>query len=116
MYGYLNIGAVEEYRPCYDQSEDLFLGVCEDWPDERWIDAASPRWQRFVVDGLGRQYALMGLDGLSLDNADVYDCRPAEEVFRGLCAMLKGLTAPCHQRRRCLCNSLHGKRNRPVPV
>ena len=91
VYGYLNIGAVEEYRPYYDRFEDLFLGVYEDWPDERWIDAASPCWQRFVVDGLGRQYAQMGLDGLFLDNADVYDYRPAEEVFQGLCAVLKGL-------------------------
>ena len=53
VYGYLNIGAVEEYRPYYDQFQELFLGVYEDWPDEQWIDVASPKWQNFIIDELG---------------------------------------------------------------
>lgn len=91
VYGYLNIGAIEEYRPYYDRFQDLFLDVYEGWPDERWIDAASPKWQAFVIDELGRQYADMGLDGLFLDNADVYYHYPTNNIFHGLCKILRGL-------------------------
>lgn len=91
VYGYLNIGSVEEYRSYYDQFQELFLGVYEDWPDEQWIDAASPEWQNFIIDELGKQYADMGLDGLFLDNADVFYYYPTEDIFKGLCAIMQGL-------------------------
>ena len=93
VYGYLNIGSMEEYRPYYDRFAHLAKEVYEDWPDERWVDVTSPEWQSFVVDELGKQYADMGLDGFFLDNADVYAHYPTEEVFQGLCAILKGLNA-----------------------
>ena len=91
VYGYLNVGAVEEYRPYYDRFGDLSLGIYEDWPDERWIDVASPSWQNFVVDELGKSYVGMGLDGFFLDNADVYYHFPTDDVFQGLCTIVKGL-------------------------
>lgn len=91
VYGYLNVGAVEEYRPYYDRFRHLSLGIYEDWPDERWIDVASPLWQNFVIDELGRDYAAMGLDGFFLDNADVYYHFPTDGVFQGLCTIMKGL-------------------------
>ena len=91
VYGYLNIGSVEEYRFYYDQFQELFLGVYDDWPDEQWIDVASPKWQNFIIDELGKQYADMGLDGLFLDNADVFYYRPTEDIFLGLCAIMQGL-------------------------
>lgn len=91
VYGYLNIGAVEEYRPYYNQFQEIFIGAYEYWPDEQWVDVASPRWQSFIIDKLGKQYVDMGLDGLFLDNADVFYYRPTEEIFLGLCAIMKGL-------------------------
>lgn len=91
VYGYLNVGAIEAYRPYYDRFRDLSLGVYEDWPDERWIDVSSPLWQSFVIDELGKDYAAMGLDGFFLDNADVYYHFPEDDVFRGLCTIMKGL-------------------------
>lgn len=91
VYGYMNIGAIEEYRPYYYRFQELFLGVYEDWPDEQWIDVASPKWQNFIVDELGKQYADMGLDGLFLDNADVFYYRPTEDIFLGLCEIMHGL-------------------------
>ena len=91
VYGYLNIGAIEEYRPYYHRFRDLSLGSYEDWPDERWVDVSSPAWQRFVVGELGESCARLGLDGLFLDNADVYYRYPAEDIFQGLCAILEGL-------------------------
>ncbi len=91
VYGYLNIGSLEIYRPYYDSFKHLSQGVYEDWPDESWIDVSSSEWQRFIVDELGKQYAEMGLDGLFLDNADIYYIRETEEIYRGLCIILSGL-------------------------
>ena len=91
VYGYINVGAIEEFRPYYDRFQDLFLGIYEDWPDERWIDVSSPLWQNFVIDGLGKDYAAMGLDGFFLDNTDVYYHFPEDDVFQGLCTIMKGL-------------------------
>lgn len=91
VYGYLNIGALEEYRPYHGRFQDLALDVYEDWPDERWVDVSSSPYQSFIVDELGRRYAGMGLDGLFLDNADVYHLYPTEDIFQGLCAILQGL-------------------------
>lgn len=93
VYGYLNIGAIEQYRSYYERFREATLGVYEDWPNERWIDVSNPRWQAFVVKMLGKQYADMGLDGFFLDNADVYYHYPTEKTFQGLCAILKGLKA-----------------------
>ena len=91
VYGYLNIGSIEVYRPFYDRFRNLALGTYEGWPDERWVDVSSSAWQDFLTDELGRQYVDKGLDGLFLDNADVYDHYPAEAMFQGLCTILKGL-------------------------
>ncbi|HPW53905.1 MAG TPA: endo alpha-1,4 polygalactosaminidase [Erysipelotrichaceae bacterium] len=91
VYGYLNIGSVEEYRSYFDRFKDLYLGIYQDWPDEQWIDVSSLEWQNFIVFELGKQYVEMGLDGLFLDNADVYYRYPSEEIFQGLCSILQGL-------------------------
>ncbi len=91
VYGYLNIGSVEEYRPYYDLFKELRLGVYENWPDENWVDAASPDWQKFIIYELGKKYADMGFDGFFLDNADVFYFYPTEEIFSGLCEILCGL-------------------------
>ena len=91
IYGYLNIGSIEVYRLYYSRFEELFLGIYQDWPDEKWIDVSSSLWQDFIVNDLARQYVALGLDGLFLDNADVYYNYPQEEIYQGLCSILKGL-------------------------
>lgn len=91
IYGYLNIGSIEVYRLYYSRFEELFLDIYQDWPDENWIDVSSSLWQDFIVDDLARQYVALGLDGLFLDNADVYYNYPQEEIYQGLCSILKGL-------------------------
>lgn len=93
VYGYLNIGAVEEYRSYYERFKSITLAVYENWPDERWINVAKPEWQTFLIDELGREYVDMGLDGFFLDNADVYGLYPTEPVFQGLCRIMSGLKA-----------------------
>lgn len=91
VYGYLNIGSLEEYRPYYDRFKHLSLGVYKDWPDERWIDVSASEWQSFLIDELSKQYADMGLDGFFLDNADIYYISETEDIYRGLCTILTGL-------------------------
>ncbi|MDD7201219.1 MAG: endo alpha-1,4 polygalactosaminidase [Sphaerochaetaceae bacterium] len=91
VYGYLNIGSIEAYRPFYDRFKQLSLAPYENWPDERWVDVSASTWQDFLTDELGRQYVDKGIDGFFLDNADVYDHYPTEETFQGLCTILKGL-------------------------
>ncbi len=91
VYGYINIGALEEYRPYFKDFSDLSLGVYKNWEDERWIDVSDLRWQNFIIKVLGKEYAALGLDGFFADNADVYYNFPDENIFYGLCSILKGL-------------------------
>ncbi|MGI6258949.1 MAG: endo alpha-1,4 polygalactosaminidase [Anaerolineaceae bacterium] len=91
VYGYINIGAVEKYRPYFNQYREIMLSVYENWEDERWVDVSSPLWQDFIVNNLGRQYAKLGLDGFFLDNADVYYHYPNDEIYQGLIKILQGL-------------------------
>lgn len=93
VYGYINIGAIEAYRPYYERFEHCTLDVYENWEDEHWMDVSCPEWQAFVINELGKQYADMGLDGFFLDNADVYYHYPTEGIFEGLCSILSGLKA-----------------------
>ena len=100
-YGYLNLGSLENFRSYYERFANLTLAPYENWPEERWVDVSSPLWQDFVVDELGATYAALGLDGFFLDNCDVYAYYPREEVFQGLCAMLRGLR---QYRKPCIIN------------
>jgi conserved hypothetical protein len=98
VYGYLNLGSLENYRPYYARFANLTLTPYENWPEERWVDVSSPAWQTFVVDELGAAYAALGLDGFFLDNCDVYALYPREDIFSGLTTMLRGLSRyqkPC---------------------
>lgn len=90
MYGYLNIGVVEEYREYYGRFERLTLGVYEDWPDERWVDVSDAEWQTFLIQELAPKYAALGLDGFFLGNADVYFQFETDEIFDGICTILHG--------------------------
>ncbi len=91
VYGYINIGAIENYRPYYDRFKMIALDSYENWEDEEWIDVASVEWQDYVIDVLGKNYSDKGFDGFFLDNADVYYHYEEDEVFEGLCIILKGL-------------------------
>lgn len=91
VYGYLNIGAVEEYRDYYARFEALSLGVYEDWQDERWVDVSDAGWQAFLTQELVPRYVALGLDGFFLDNADVYYHFETDTIYDGLCAILRGV-------------------------
>lgn len=98
VYGYLNLGSIENDRPYYERFASITLAPYENWPEEHWVDVSSPAWQTFVVDELGAAYASLGLDGFFLDNCDVYALYPREDIFSGLTTMLRGLSRyqkPC---------------------
>lgn len=69
IYGYLNIGSLEVYRPYYERFKDLTLGVYEDWPDEYWIDVSASSWQDFIINELAISYLELGFDGLGDNTA-----------------------------------------------
>lgn len=98
VYGYLNLGSLENFRSYYERFANLTLAPYENWPEEHWVDVSSTAWQSFVVDELGGAYAALGLDGFFLDNCDVYAIYPREDIFNGLSTMLRGLNRyqkPC---------------------
>ena len=91
VYGYLNIGALENFRPYYEDFKKDSLAPYENWEEEYWMDVSNPLWQDFLINSLGKQYAAMGLDGFFLDNTDIYYQYPKEEIYQGLKAILTGL-------------------------
>ena len=42
VYGYLNLGSLENYRPYYERFTSLTLAPYENWPEEHWVDVSSP--------------------------------------------------------------------------
>lgn len=89
IYAYVNVGAIENYREYYDAFKYLAVAPYENWPDEEWIDVTSLEWQEFVVYELIASYAEVGFDGVFLDNFDVYDISPQDEVYSALVSILK---------------------------
>ena len=89
VWSYINVGSVEEYRPYFDEYEDITLDVYENWEDERWVDVTQDEWKDFVVDELAGDLADKGFDGLFVDNLDVYYLYPSEESFQNLTQILR---------------------------
>ena len=91
VYGYLNIGSLENFRPYYEQFKKYTLAPYENWEEEYWMDISNPKWQDFLIKDLGQKYSSMGLDGFFLDNADIYYEYPKGEIYQGLKKILTGL-------------------------
>ena len=71
VYAYLNIGSLENAQ--------------------HWVDVTKEKWQRLVVQDLARVYKERGLDGLFIDNTDVYYRYHTPEVYQILKSMLASL-------------------------
>ena len=92
IYSYLNIGSIENFRPYYDQFQDLIIGEYQHWEEERWIDVSAPRWQNFVLNDLSVSILNKGVDGLFIDNTDVfYEFDENISYFHGLNNLLTEL-------------------------
>ncbi|MBR1863170.1 MAG: endo alpha-1,4 polygalactosaminidase [Ruminococcus sp.] len=88
VYSYINLGALEDFRPYYDEYSDLTLDPYENWEEEMWVDVSDSRWQSFVGDVLAGELMEKGVDGLFVDNTDVYYHYPTDPVFSGVCNIL----------------------------
>ena len=91
VYAYLNIGSLENAQPYYKSYEDVMLDRYDGWPDEHWADVTKEKWQRLVVQDRARVYKERGLDGLFIDNTDVYYRYHTPEVYQSLKSMLASL-------------------------
>lgn len=88
IYTYLNIGSIENFREYYTDYEELAIGSYEHWDEEKWVDAASPDWQRFIMQ-LARELYEKDVDGFFIDNCDVYYYAPRKDIFDGLTVILQ---------------------------
>ena len=91
VYSYINIGSVEEYRSYFDTYSKYTLGVYENWEDERWVDVSQKEWQDFSVKKLAKEILDKGVDGLFVDNCDVYYNFNNDRIYDGVTEILKGL-------------------------
>ena len=90
VYSYINLGSVEEFRSYFDTYKKFSLGVYENWEDERWVDVSQKEWQDFIVKDIAKKLIDKGVDGLFVDNCDVYYNFCEEKIFNGVTAILKG--------------------------
>lgn len=71
VYGYLNVGAIENGRSYYSKFKDIRLARYDGWDGEYWVDVTSKAWQEHCIS-LARQIKETGAIGLYLDNTDIY--------------------------------------------
>ena len=88
VYTYLNIGSIENFREYYTTYAELAIGEYEHWEEEQWVDVANPDWQKFIGQ-LSQELYEKGVDGVFIDNCDVYYYAPCESIFEGLTAILQ---------------------------
>ena len=93
VYSYINLGSVEKFRPYYKKYKKYSLGTYENWTDEKWIDVSQNEWQDFVVNELANDILDKGVDGLWVDNCDVYYNFNNDGIFNGVTNILMGLKA-----------------------
>lgn len=89
IFAYLNVGALEKSNSFYSEFKDLTFKPYDNWPDEAWLDVTDSAWQEFLVGTLTQDLKEKGLDGLFLDNFDVYDHDHRPEVYETLLKFLK---------------------------
>lgn len=92
VYGYLNVGSLEAFRPYYGRFRKFVLGRYENWDGEWWIDVSAAPWRDFVVSELAAGYVRKGIDGFFVDNCDVYHYRKSRGIFDGLTEVLRRLS------------------------
>ena len=89
IFAYLNVGALETSNSFYQDFKDLTFKPYDNWPDESWLDVTDSAWQDFLVHQLAQSLKDKGVDGLFLDNLDVYDHDQRPEVYASLVQLLK---------------------------
>lgn len=92
VYGYLNVGSLEAFRPYYGRFRRFVLGRYENWDGEWWVDVSAAPWRDFVVSELAAEYVRKGIDGFFVDNCDVYHYKKSRGIFDGLTEALRRLS------------------------
>ncbi|MCR5656977.1 MAG: endo alpha-1,4 polygalactosaminidase [Butyrivibrio sp.] len=92
VYSYLNVGSIENFRSYYDTYKDKVLGPYENWEEEFWIDVSDASWQEFLCDTLAKEILGKGVDGLFIDNCDVYYNYPEDKIYSGLLEIITKLS------------------------
>ena len=88
VYSYLNVGAIETFRPYYEEYKLYTLSAYEHWEEEYWIDVTQKPWQEHIV-GVSEKLKKKGVDGLFVDNYDVYYHYRSDAVYKSLTKILK---------------------------
>lgn len=91
VYSYINLGSIENFRDYYNDFVSLTLSDYENWPEERWIDVANPKWQNFFIHTMAKNLVEKGVDGLFIDNVDIYYLYHTEAMYNGIKDTLLGL-------------------------
>lgn len=91
VWGYLDVGSLEEYSSYFEEFRDDALGEYDGWDGEYWADVTDEEFTEFLTEDLADEYAKLGLDGFFLDNFDVYDMYETDEVYESLCDVLSRL-------------------------
>jgi hypothetical protein len=91
VYSYLSIGSIAKYRSYYKRFRKYTLGNYDNWPDEKWIDTSKKAWQNFLVNELVPSMRKKGVDGLWVDNTDVYYEYHRSSILNGLISILSRL-------------------------
>jgi len=71
VYGYLNVGAIEDGRSYYENFHHIRLAKYSGWDGEYWINPTAKEWQEHCI-ALAKQIKATGAIGLYLDNTDIY--------------------------------------------
>lgn len=90
IYSYLNVGSIENFRPYYSDFKSITLGNYDNWPEEKWVDVSKRKWQKFILSK-GKEFRKKKIDGLLIDNADVYYHYRKKKIYNGLTTILKSL-------------------------
>lgn len=96
VYSYINLGAIEDFRPYYKDYVDITLSAYENWEEERWVDVSNPTWQNFFVHTLAKDLLDKNIDGLFIDNLDIYYLYPTDAIYEGIKNILLELKSTYH--------------------
>lgn len=71
VYGYLNVGAVENGRSYYERFHHIRLAKYSGWDGEYWVNPTAKEWQEHCIN-IAKEIKATGAIGLYLDNTDIY--------------------------------------------
>ena len=87
VYSYLSIGSLEDYRSYYKAYKYLALSKYDGWEGEEWVDVSAKSWQKLMLKR-AKEFKQKGVDGLFIDNTDVYYEYNKPGIYKGLVKIL----------------------------